>query len=404
MTGKPSTARDSARPKPASAPAAPQLAAPNPLRIDSVDAFVFRAPCAMPVRTAFGVMHDRPAVLVRLRDTHGIEGWGEVWCNFPGVGAEHRARLVASVLAPMLQSMPITQPAQASAELGQRLAILAIQCGEPGPLAQVLAGIDQALWDLAARHAGLPLWRLLGGHNPTISAYASGLGPSGATEAALAHQARGYRAFKLKVGFNAQDDSDNLRALRLALGDDARLMVDANQGWSRDEALRACPRLAESGLDWIEEPLRADAPEAHWREVAAATTVALAAGENIMGIERFEQAIASGSLGVLQPDVAKWGGISQCLPVAQMALAAGLRYCPHYLGGGVGLAMSAHLLAAAGGNGMLEVDSNPNPLRDLLWPALAGLRDGRVTLGEEAGVGPPPELAALEEFSVPFGY
>jgi L-alanine-DL-glutamate epimerase-like enolase superfamily enzyme len=90
--------------------------------------------------------------------------------------------------------------------------------------------------------------------------------------------------------------------------------------------------------------------------------------------------------------------------VAQIALAAGLRYCPHYLGAGVGLAMSAHLLAAAGGDGMLEVDSNPNPLRDMLWPALAGLRDGRIKLGEEPGIGASPELGALERFAVPFGY
>ncbi|MDO8298992.1 mandelate racemase/muconate lactonizing enzyme family protein [Lacisediminimonas sp.] len=390
---------------PVPVPAAPALPdAASTMCIANVEAFVFRAPCAMPVRTAFGVMHDRPAVLVRVRDTDGVEGWGEVWCNFPGVGAEHRARLLASVLAPMLQGAQIAQPAQATAELERRTAILAIQCGEPGPLAQVLAGVDQALWDLAARRARLPLWRLLGGSSPTIGAYASGLGPAGATQAALAHQAMGYRAFKLKVGFNPQDDSDNLRALRLALGDDARLMVDANQGWSREQALQACPRLAESGLDWIEEPLRADAPQAHWREVATSTTVALAAGENIMGIDHFGQAIASGQLGVLQPDVAKWGGISHCLPVAQMALAAGLRYCPHYLGAGVGLAMSAHLLAAAGGDGMLEVDSNPNPLREMLWPTLAGLRDGRISLGEEAGIGAPPELGALEEFAVPFGY
>lgn len=371
------------------------------MTVASLEAFVFRAPCAVPVRTAFGVMHDRPAVLIRVRDADGVEGWGEVWCNFPGVGAEHRARLVSSLVAPMLQGATVTQPAQTTEALEQRLSILAIQCGEPGPLAQVLAGVDQALWDLAARRMNTPLWRLLGGASATIGAYASGLGPGGAIETALAHQAQGYRSFKLKVGFNPQDDIENLRALRRALGDDARLMVDANQGWSRDEALRACPRLAESGLDWIEEPLRADAPPAHWRDVAAATSVPLAAGENIMGLDRFEQAVGSGTLGVVQPDVAKWGGISRCLPVAQMALAAGLRYCPHYLGAGVGLAMSAHLLAAAGGDGMLEVDSNPNPLREMLWPALAALRDGRVTLGEEPGIGSAPELDALAEFAVP---
>ncbi|MDB5799040.1 MAG: Mandelate racemase/muconate lactonizing protein [Paucimonas sp.] len=373
------------------------------LHIAQVDAFVFRAPVKQPVRTAFGVMHDRPAVLVRVRDQDGIEGWGEVWCNFPGVGAEHRARLLKSLVAPMLCGMQVVHPAQTSAALAARLAILAIQCGEPGPIAQVLAGVDQALWDLAARRAQQPLWQLLAGGAatpPVIGAYASGLGPAGATEVALAHREQGYRAFKLKVGFRLEDDIGHLQDLRRALGDNALLMIDANQGWSREQALQACPRLAAAGLQWIEEPLRADAAPQDWLAVAGATSVPIAAGENIMGMDDFAQAIASGALGVMQPDVAKWGGVSCCLQVARKALAGGLRYCPHYLGAGIGLAMSAHLLAAAGGDGLLEVDTNPNPLRELLWPDLGRLRDGRLALGLEPGFGTAPQLEALDAYAI----
>ena len=72
----------------------------NPATLDAVDALVFRAPCGVPVRTSFGVMHDRPAVLVRVRDRDGGEGWGEIWCNFPGVGADHRVlSLIRTVVA-----------------------------------------------------------------------------------------------------------------------------------------------------------------------------------------------------------------------------------------------------------------------------------------------------------------
>ncbi|WP_275431080.1 enolase C-terminal domain-like protein, partial [Klebsiella pneumoniae] len=80
----------------------------------------------------------------------------------------------------------------------------------------------------------------------------------------------------------------------------------------------------------------------------------------------FDEAIASGCFAILQPDAAKWGGVSGCLQVARQALGAGISYCPHYLGGGIGLMASAHLLAAAGGPGMLEIDTNPNPWRDRL--------------------------------------
>ena len=100
---------------------------------------------------------------------------------------------------------------------------------------------------------------------------------------------------------------------------------------------------------------------------------------------------------MVQPDIAKWGGISGCWPVIRRAQAAGLRYCPHYLGAGVGLLASGHLLAAAGGDGALEVDANDNPLRTLLSPALDRVDDGWADLGEAPGIGVTPDLAALAD-------
>ena len=85
-------------------------------------------------------------------------------------------------------------------------------------------------------------------------------------------------------------------------------------------------------------------------------------GENIAGREAFATAFTEGVLNVIQPDAAKWGGITGCIAVAREAIAAKRTYCPHYLGGGIGLVASAHLLAACNG-GWLEVDSNDNPLR-----------------------------------------
>ena len=72
------------------------------LRIARIEAQVYRAPIANPVQTSFGVMRDRPAVLVRIEDHEGAVGWGEIWCNFPTVGAEHRARILESCVAPIL--------------------------------------------------------------------------------------------------------------------------------------------------------------------------------------------------------------------------------------------------------------------------------------------------------------
>ncbi|HYC37685.1 MAG TPA: mandelate racemase/muconate lactonizing enzyme family protein [Usitatibacter sp.] len=368
--------------------------------IRALRAHVFRWPVQAPVRTSFGVMHDRPMVLVEVEDEEGARGWGEVWCNFPAVGAEHRARLLQSVFAGLLERRDPADPAAIFDDLSARTAVLAIQSGEPGPIAQCIAGIDMALWDLASRRAGEPLWRYLGGHDPAIGVYASGINPDAPEALAARKSEEGFRAFKVKLGFGAERDFANLRALRRVLGSDASLMADANQAWSVAEARALLPRLDEFDLEWMEEPVRADTSLDDWRALAGSAPMPLAAGENMAGDASFDAAIASRAFGVLQPDMAKWGGFSGCLRVARRICASGVRFCPHFLGGGVGLLASAHLLAAIGGDGLLEVDANPNALRSESCGPLGAIREGRAVLGGEPGLGiePSPErLAAVTQ-------
>lgn len=375
----------------------------RPFRLAKVQALVFRIPIDEPVQTSFGIMHDRPAVLVRVEDSEGAVGWGEVWCNFPSVGAEHRARLLESTLAPILLEREWSTPQEAFQEASRRLHILGLQSGEPGTLAQVIAGADIALWDLAARRAGQPLWRLLGGVD-TVATYASGLSPTQPEKLAAAKRDEGFRAFKLKVGFGADRDLANLRALRHLLGADTTLMVDANQAWAPDVAIDMSRRLAEYGPAWLEEPIAADHPLADWLQVAGQSPIPLAAGENMRGQPQFAEAISCGAFSVIQPDPGKWGGFSGCLPVAREALAAGRMFCPHWLGGGIGLLASMHLKGAVGGPGYVEVDSNPNPLRELLARPYPEVVDGIVTLSNEPGLGVTPDLDAVRSFLVKHRY
>jgi D-galactarolactone cycloisomerase len=369
-----------------------------PLRVDRLRVSVYRAPVERPVRTAFGAMTNRPAVIVRA-EGGGTVGYGEIWCNFPTCGAEHRARLLQSVLGPWVTEREWSSPAEAFAELSARSHRLALQAGEPGPVGQVIAGIDIALWDLAARHAGVPLWRLLGGSRDRMPAYASGINPDGAVQQAEGTRAAGFRAFKLKIGFGADVDLDNLAAMRSRLGPDAPIAVDANQAWDLDEAIAMSRALARYTPLWLEEPLAADSPLEDWQRLAEVSPIPLAAGENLRGDAAFDAAIASGALRFIQPDLAKWGGITACLPLARRINSAGICYCPHFLGGGIGLLASAHLLAAAGGDGLLEIDSNDNPLREGLAAPFPPLEDGRLVLSEAPGLGvaPNPEV---ERFAV----
>lgn len=371
------------------------------LQILRAEVLVCRAPLAQPVVTSFGAMGERPAVLVRIEDRDGAHGWGEAWCNFPACGAEHRARLLAEVVLPAALGRPLPAPWALHAQLEARLRVLALQTGEAGPLAQALAALDIALWDLAARRAGVPLARLLRSDAPAaVPVYASGLDPDAAPQRIAASRAAGFSRFKMKVGFGRDRDLAAVAAARTALHERETLLLDANQAWDPETAAAMASALEAHAPAWLEEPLPADAPASAWQALARATPIPLAAGENLRGDAAFRAALEDGALAVIQPDACKWGGVTGCFRVATATRAAGRRYCPHYLGGGVGLLASAHLLAAAGGDGWLEVDVNPNPLREGLARPFPAIRDGAMPLPADAGLGVAPDPEVLRRYTV----
>ena len=374
-----------------------------PIDLVKAQAIVYRAPIAEPVQTSFGLMHNRPALVVMLEDRDGNRAWGEIWCNFPTVGAEHRARLFEALVAPLLLSKTWVSPQAVFSTLTKDLHILSLQSGEPGPIAQVIAGVDMALWDLIGKKLQQPLWQIFNG-SPSVQVYASGINPLHPEKIAQQKWAEGYRAFKLKIGFGAKRDLDNLANLRAALGADIPIMVDANQAWSPQEAEEQIQQLAKYQPFWIEEPIAADSPLSAWQELANHSTIPLAAGENMRGMLEFTNAIESTAFAVLQPDMGKWGGFSAGVPLGQAIVNSKNMFCPHWLGGGIGLIASMHLKASANTFGFVEVDANPNPLRELLAPQLPKIVQGSIALNAAPGLGITPDLDTLKEFQVPHHY
>ncbi len=366
-------------------------------RVRRIEAWALRAAIERPVETSFGIMRDRPAVFVRVEDADGGFGFGEIWCNFPGCGAEHRVRLAIEELGPILTGSTFRSPAEAFAALTDRVRVRVLQTGEVGPFRQAIAGLDIALWDLSARRAGEPVSRHLApSAADRVPAYASGIHIAAAPELIAGARRRGFNTFKVKVGFELAADLHRLGEARALLADGERLLADANQAWNLSQAIAFAESAADVGLGWLEEPLPADTSEESWRRLAAATRIPLAAGENIAGDNDFRSAIAAGAFAFIQPDIAKWGGFSRCLPVARAILDGGRTYCPHYLGGGIGLVASAHLLAAAGGPGILEIDANPNPLRESF--GVAPGKDGNVPVSDRPGLGVEAIPAELLRF------
>jgi len=357
-----------------------------PLQISKVCVFSYEVELAAPIVSSFGARHQRGALLISVENVCGAVGWGEVWCGMPSSGALHRAHLLREFVAPVLAGMVVQDIGLCVQQLRRLLMPVERLAGEPGPVSQVLAGIDCALWDLAAKVAELPLYRLLGGHHrAAMPFYASGIAPDASATYLDALRDDGFAAFKFKAGYDDARTLPMLRAQYRRLHSGERMMIDANCGWELEAALAAADFLADVDLEWIEEPLAPDSPTADWQRLSQQARQPLAAGENLFALPRLVEAFDW--LGVVQPDVAKWGGVTGVFELGQRALQAGLRFCPHSFGTRVAAATTAHVLAAVGGNGYLELDVNPNPLRTLVADMDWDLHAGRLQLTDEPGNG-----------------
>ncbi len=370
------------------------------IQVSRVQLFLLQAPIETPVRTSFAIMRNRPALLARVENNDGAAGWGEIWCNHPPLSGRLRMALAEEVIAPMLVGRNFSAPDLVYHDMMAALHILSIQTGEPGPYAQVVAGLEAAIWDMLARAARQSLVEFVGGApSQSVRAYASGINPGEAVHRIRQAREAGFHDFKIKIGFDDDSDIEVIESVVDTLREGEGFMLDANQGWSIDHAMALAPRLLPFAPRWLEEPIPADSPIDAWKRLRDASSPPLAGGENLMD-GAFQQAIESEAYAFIQPDVAKWGGIAGCLDVGHRTRSSGRTYCPHFLGAAPGLLASAHLLAAVGGEGLLEVDINENPLRDGLNTTPMRVVDGHFRLPDCDGIGFEPDLSVLNKYLV----
>lgn len=365
------------------------------IRIARLHVYVFQDDAPPAVKSSFGTSTQRTSVLVKVEDGYGHHGWGEIWSGHPPFGAYHRASILEKLVAPRAVGRTVQAIPALLDELQTAMLPMLRLAGEPGPIAHVLAGLDCALWDLAARAQSVPLYRLLGGKARLLPVYASGVSPSISRQDLDALRARGFDAFKFKAGFPDARALDDLEATVGGLARGESAMIDANCGWDADRARQALDRIRPLPLQWVEEPIGPERPASEWQALRAAGHK-LAAGENLLSLEAFHAAFDW--LDVVQPDLGKWGGVSRVLPLARETLARGKRYCPHAFGSHIGAALAAHVLCAAGGDGVLELDANPNPLRTLGAPAFPAPVNGHLALDDAPGIGIDADPEALRPY------
>lgn len=379
------------------------------MKIERIDAWICHFPWPQPFSASWTPGLASPAnscVIYRLTTDDGLEGV----TAFAAFADE--ARGPVNLMRAFLIGRDPTRPAELRPILETAVRTLGLR----------VWFMEAAILDLAAKAAGLPLYRYLGGARDRIPAYASfgEMRPAKQrAEDALAALEKGFKAIKLRPRHaNIRDDIEEVRIVREAVGDQLEIACDANQGWRVDvfagdaivrwdfkRALATAKAYEEFDVMWLEEPLDQFDFEGY-RALRAQTSTRIAAGELAGDIWPIRELIERRAVDIIQPDAMFTGGITGAVQIARMAQAAGLEFAPHtWSGNGIGLAANMHVLGATHG-AYLEFPYDPPSfvpeVRDaMLTDTIKIDADGTVALPQAPGLGIELDIEAITKHGTP---
>jgi L-alanine-DL-glutamate epimerase-like enolase superfamily enzyme len=329
-------------------------------------------------------------VIVAIHTDEGITGYGEAF----GYGVPHAVfSVIHRVLKPMLVGADPTDIHSFSNRMARQTHLF----GRYGITTFAISGVDIALWDIAGKCAGLPLYRLFGGAPALrVPAYASLTrypNPERMGVAALYAKKAGFGAVKIH-----QIDLESLRVAREKIGDGLELMVDINCEWMPEQALHMARQFAPHKLRWLEEPLWPPEDFKNLAQLGNRCGIPIAAGENACTVHQFRQMLEAGAAAYIQPSVIKVGGITEWRKIAALAETYNVAVAPHSPYFGPGFLATAHLVAST-----LQADSVEYLCLNLeasIFREPIQIKDGFFSLPQGPGIGLEIDEAILKHYSV----
>ena len=361
------------------------------MKIERVNVEVLETPVALEYSAAGNAVSHNYHVLARVTTVDGVQGIGYAVAT--------RRNMVKTVahgveeLGQLLVGMNVLETEAARARLSRAGGWI----GPGGMLNVALCCLDIAMWDAAGKILGQPLYRLLGGYNDRIHAYASdglwySLPLDQLAESAQKHVSEGFDMVKLRLGHEARPEGEvaRVRAVQEAVGPDVRVMVDATQSWSSAQAVASGRALQEVGIVWLEDPVSAQdlAGLAHLKQVL---DVPIAAGENLFGIDPFQKTFEAGAVDIAIIDLARVGGITPWMKVAALAEARGIPVAGHVIP-----EVHVHLLSAIPNGHLVEYMPRSVPI----FKSSLTLEDGHLLAPQEPGLGVELDEEACERYRV----
>ena len=319
------------------------------MKISSIKSHVLRYELDKELGYSQQYYKHRTAHLVEIETDEGITGWGE--CFGPGNIALANKYIVEKVIQPLIIGEdPINKE-----YIWHKVYNLLRDSGQKGMPIQALSGIDIALWDILAKKAKLPLYQLLGGKtNNKIPVYGYGMMLQKKSVEELCElfkkeanqiKEKNFKAMKMKVGLGPKEDLKLVSAVREVIGNDFKLMVDANHAYNKNDALYVGRGLDEMEIYWFEEPV---APEDYdgYKELKERLKTNIAGGEAEFTKYGWNQLIKKNCIDIAQPEVCGLGGITEYLKVSALAQANFIPIINHVWGSALSVAVNLHLLTS----------------------------------------------------------
>jgi len=355
------------------------------MKINDIEVLSLEVPMKEPLKRANGKFDNTYVTIVKIITDNGITGIGECIARIS-------PRITESIVIDFFKPILIGRdPLEFESLWHDMYNMMRGRGHSRGFFIEAIAGIDIAIWDIIGKYHKLPIAKLLGGSSDKqIEVYASSLMHKEIQileKEAESLVEKGYKAIKLKIGRGIEQDISNIKKIRKVIGYDIKLMVDANSYYKASEAIELSNKMQQYDIYWFEEPVPTDDIHGYER-VNKTIGIPVAAGESEFTAFGFRDLLERDALDVVQPNVARAGGFTECKKIIQLASLYNKYYAPQTgMSSGICIIASMHLAAAAPNFLKFEYMYLDNPLLHIFKEPIPEPENSFCKLSGKPGLG-----------------